>query len=77
MTVASAFLTRWSSSAFKILRASSARLRAGNVDVHADQTICVAGLIILYETARLDPADRSAGTHKAKFCAMLAAPLGK
>src|SRR5262245_50364737 len=49
----------------------------GDVDVHADQASCVTGLVILYRTARLDPADRSAGTHNAKLCVMLAALLGK
>src|SRR5262245_55719412 len=52
-------------------------LALADVDVHADHASCVAGLIILYGTARLDPADRSAGTHNAKLCVMLAAPLGK
>src|SRR5215475_10597969 len=47
-----------------------------DVDVHADHASCVACLVILYETACLDPADRSAGTHNAKLCVMLAAPLG-
>src|SRR5262249_37446747 len=52
-------------------------LALGDVDVHADQAFCVAGLVILYETARLDPADRAARTHNAKLCVMLAAPLYK
>src|SRR5690349_21388905 len=52
-------------------------LALGDVDVHADQALRVSGLVILYEAARLDPADRSARTHNAKFCVMLAAPLGK
>src|SRR5215475_6563089 len=52
-------------------------LALGYVDVHADQALSVAGLVIRYETARLDPADRSEGTHNAKFCVMLAAPLSK
>src|SRR5262249_33040663 len=52
-------------------------LALGDVDVHADQASCVAGLIILDEAARLDPADRSAGTHNAELCMMLAAPFGK
>src|SRR5215467_1702321 len=49
----------------------------GDVDVHADHASCVASLVILDEAARLDPADRSAGTHNAKLCMMLAATLGK
>src|SRR5262244_980625 len=52
-------------------------LALGDVDVHADQASCVAGLIILDEATRLDPADRSAGTHNAELCMMLAAPFGK
>src|SRR5436190_18910118 len=52
-------------------------LALGDIDVDADQTFCVAGLVILNETARLDPADRSGGTQNAKLCVMLAAPLGK
>jgi hypothetical protein len=52
-------------------------LALGDVDIYADQTPCMAGLIIFYETARLDPAHRSAGTYDAKLCVMLAAPLGK
>src|SRR5262249_39759228 len=52
-------------------------LALGDVDVHADQASCVTGLVILYETARFDPADRSAGSHNAKLGVMLAAPLGK
>src|SRR5215469_7980502 len=48
-------------------------LALGHVDLHADHASCVAGLVILYETARLDPADRSAGTYNAKLCVMLAA----
>src|SRR5215475_9753814 len=46
-------------------------LALADVDVHANQTFCVTGLIILYETARLDPADRSARTHNAELCVML------
>src|SRR5262245_27301197 len=52
-------------------------LTLGDVDVHADQAFCVTGLIILYETARLDPPDRSTGTHNAKLCVMLAVLLRK
>src|SRR5215475_11863289 len=52
-------------------------LALGDVDVYADQALCVAGLVILYKTARLDPAHRPAGTYNAKLCVMLAAPLGK
>jgi hypothetical protein len=55
-------------------------LALGNVDVHADQAFCVTGWsysMKLHETARLDPADRFAGTHNAKLCVMLAAPLGE
>jgi hypothetical protein len=52
-------------------------LALSNVDVNADQAFCETGSVILYGTARLDPADRSAGMHNAKLCVMLAAPLGK
>src|SRR5215831_13387185 len=52
-------------------------LALGDVDVHADQASCVAGLIIVDEATRLDPADRSGGTHNAELCMMLAAPFGK
>src|SRR5689334_11693896 len=52
-------------------------LALGDVDVHADQASCVAGLIILDEATRLDPADRSAGTQNAELCMMLTAPFCK
>src|SRR5262245_5093728 len=52
-------------------------LALGDVNVHADQASRVTGLVILYETAGLDPANRSAGTHNAKLCVMLATLLGK
>src|SRR5262245_6262495 len=52
-------------------------LALGDVDVHADQASCVTGLIVLDEATRLDPADRSAGTHNAELCMLLAAPFGK
>ena len=52
-------------------------LALGDIDVHADYAFCVTGLVILYETARLDPADRSAGTHNAMLCVVITAPLGK
>src|SRR5215471_11264340 len=52
-------------------------LAFGDVDLHADHASCVAGLVIFYKTARLDPSDRSAGTHNTKLRMMLAALLGK
>src|SRR5262249_17601778 len=52
-------------------------LAISDVDVHADHAFCATGLVILYETTRLDPADRSAGAHNTMLCVMLAAPLGK
>src|SRR5262245_32195462 len=52
-------------------------LALADVDVHAYQTLCLTGLIILYETARFDPANGSAGAHNAELCVMLAAPIGK
>src|SRR6476661_3093699 len=52
-------------------------LALGDIDVDADHALCVAGLVILYVTARLDPPDRSAGAHNATLCMMLAAQLGK
>src|SRR5262249_5671942 len=48
----------------------------GHIDVDADQAFRVAGLVILYKTATLDPPDRSAGTQNPKLRVMLAAPLG-
>src|SRR5262245_51591483 len=50
-------------------------LALGDVDVDADHAPCVAGLVILDATARLDPPDRSAGAHNAILCMMLAAQL--
>src|SRR5262245_54282444 len=52
-------------------------LALGDVDVDADHALCSVGLAILYVSARLDPPDRSAGTHYAALCMMLAAPLSK
>src|SRR5262245_5567180 len=52
-------------------------LALGDIDVDADHPLCVAGMVILYVTARLDPPDRSAGPRNAKLCMMLAAQLGK
>src|SRR5215472_9652499 len=52
-------------------------LALGDIDVHADHASCVTGLVILYETARLDPANRSARAHNPKLCVMFGVPLGK
>src|SRR5262245_56554403 len=52
-------------------------LAFGDIDVDADHASCVAGLVILHVTARLDPPDRSTGTHNAKLGMMLAAQLHK
>src|SRR5262245_53431046 len=52
-------------------------LALGDVDIHTNQASCAADLIILDEATRFDPADRSARTHNAELCMMLAAPFGK
>src|SRR5688572_6269268 len=48
-------------------------LARGDIDVDADQAPCVAGLVVLYVTARLNPPDRSAWAHNSKLCMVLPA----
>ena len=75
LTVASTFLTRWSSSATSARWCSSAHLRSGDVDVDAHHPLRTAVGVVGDEYARIDPPDIAAWQDDAIVQAVLARTL--